>query len=194
MPRVSRQQAELNRQKIEQTSSSLFREQGFNGVSVADLMAAVGLTHGGFYANFASKDELVAIASEKAFEQAYARGEQRVASKSPQEAMQLMIDAYLSERSRQDVGSSCPIATLAADVAREAPDKPVRKVYVDGLEKYLTLFYGLQNTGDPAQDQRQSLQQVSMLVGALLIARATNGGALSDAVIDAVRASEIFKV
>ena len=73
MPRVSKEQTDLNRSAIENVSAKLFREKGFNGVSVSDLMAAAGLTHGGFYGHFSSKDELAAVACANAFDHAVER-------------------------------------------------------------------------------------------------------------------------
>ena len=78
MPRVSREQTDINRLAIEDASSRLFREQGIKAVSVADLMAAAGLTHGGFYGHFESKDALAAVACAKAFEQSAGRWEKRL--------------------------------------------------------------------------------------------------------------------
>ena len=73
MPRVSREQTDKNRLLIEAASARLFKEHGFDGVSVADIMASAGLTHGGFYGHFESKDELAALACAKAFEESAAR-------------------------------------------------------------------------------------------------------------------------
>lgn len=97
MPRVSKAEAEKNRAIIEQVSARLFREQGFHGISVADLMSAAGLTHGGFYGHFESKDALAAIACERAFEESVERWRKRVdAAPDRAAALESLLDGYLS--------------------------------------------------------------------------------------------------
>lgn len=187
MPRVSRAQADLNRQTIEEVSARLFREQGINGVSVADLMGAAGLTHGGFYGHFSSKDDLAALACAKAFEQSGARWRARVdESDNDVSALRAIARAYLSRRSRDNPGSSCPSAALAIDVSREADDKPVRKAYAAGINQQVDLLASLQHTGDETSDRQQALVQLSMLVGALVLARGTRGDPVSAEVMNAV--------
>jgi TetR/AcrR family transcriptional repressor of nem operon len=188
MPRVSRAQTDSNRAAIEETSARLFREQGIKNVSVADLMAAVGLTHGGFYGHFASKDALAAVACEHAFGQAHARWTARVASQpSPEAALQHLIQSYLRPESRDNAGNGCPLPALAGDVAREPADKPVRAAYLAGLNDLLSVLLPLQGTGDAATDRSQALAQLSTLVGALLLSRATQGDAISDELLAAAR-------
>ncbi len=188
MPRVSRAQTDSNRAAIEEASSRLFRAQGIQGVSVADLMAAVGLTHGGFYGHFASKDALAAVACSAAFKQSAERWDERVAGQPDrQAALAALVTAYLTPQSRDAVGTGCPLAALASDVAREPADKPVHGAYLAGVHSLLQVLLPLQNTGDADADRRQSLVQLSTLVGALLLARATQGDALSDDVLAAAR-------
>src|ERR1700754_4029738 len=128
MPRVSREQADKNRAVIEAASARLFKERGLNGVSVADVMASAGLTHGGFYGHFESKDELAAIACAQAFEESVTRW--RALTQDTQGAgEQALVDAlakhYLSPTQRAQPGLSCAAAGLAVDVGREAADKPI---------------------------------------------------------------------
>lgn len=189
MPRVSRQQTDNNRIAIEEASSRLFREQGIKGVSVADLMGAAGLTHGGFYGHFESKEALAAVACSHAFAQSVGRWEKRVAGKStPAEALAGLVDGYLSAKHRSDAGTGCPIVALATDVAREPADKPVRAAYLAGLKDLLDILLGAQDSGDAAIDRSHALAQMSCMVGAMLLARATSGDAISDEFIDSARA------
>jgi len=188
MSRVSRQQAELNRTAIEDTSSRLFREKGITGVSVADLMAAVGLTHGGFYGHFESKDALAAIACAKAFEQSTAKWNKRV-SEHPDRAAALasIVDNYLSIKSRNGAGTGCPLSALAIDVAREPADKPVREAFLAGVNNLLEVLVGIQGTGDDTRDRTLALGQLSTMVGGLVLARATRGDKISDEFLAAAR-------
>lgn len=188
MPRVSRAEAEQNRAIIEQVSARLFREQGFHGISVADLMSAAGLTHGGFYGHFESKDALAAIACTRAFEESTERWRKR-ADSAPDRATALegMIEGYLSTRNRNAVGAGCPIAALATDVAREPEDKPVHKAFVAGFSEQLQILESVQPGDDAESNRADALAQMSMLVGALVLARATRGNALSNEILTAAR-------
>ncbi|APW36318.1 TetR family transcriptional regulator [Rhodoferax koreense] len=189
MPRVSRQQTDHNRAAIEEASSRLFREQGIKGVSVADLMGAAGLTHGGFYGHFESKDALAAVACRHAFAQSVARWEKRVAGKSsPAEALAGLVDGYLSASNRNHAGAGCPVAGLATDVAREPADKPIHAAYVSGLKALVDVMLRTQASGDPAADRSRTLAQMSTLVGAMVLARATRGDPISDEFLDSARA------
>lgn len=188
MPRVSKAEAEKNRAVIEQVSSRLFREQGFHGISVADLMGAAGLTHGGFYGHFESKDALAAIACTRAFEESEARWRKRV-NDAPDKssALAALIDGYLSARNRNGPGSGCPVAALANDVAREPDDKPVRAVFHEGLENLLEILASVQPGDDAAEHRAAAIAQMATLAGALVLARATQGTPLSNEVLAATR-------
>lgn len=188
MPRVSRQQAEKNRAAIEEASARLIREQGIKGVSVADLMAAAGLTHGGFYGHFESKDALAAAACAKAFATSLERWRERTAGAADAPAaLRLIVEAYLSPKARDNAGGSCPAASLAVDVAREPADKPVRQRYVDGIHELVASLAALRDSGDEVADRERSLVELSLMVGALLMARATAADPISDQILDAAR-------
>src|SRR5579862_1264533 len=119
MPRVCRAETEKNRSAIRQASARLFREQGLRA-SVNDVMGAAGLTHGGFYGHFASKEELAGEACSHAFSESVARWKTRAAAHAETKAaLCALIESYLSTRTRDDAGRSCPIVALACDVARE---------------------------------------------------------------------------
>lgn len=188
MPRVSRAQAESHRETITDASARLFKERGLKGVSVADLMGAAGLTHGGFYVHFESKDALAGIACTRAFEQGIQRWHKRVAA-TPEVSAQrtAIIEAYLSSRSVQQVAEGCPTAALAIDVAREPSGAPIREAYVAGLEPMVDILASTENTGDSAGDRRAALADYATMVGALLLARATGGHAMSGEILAAVR-------
>ncbi|MGM3173069.1 TetR/AcrR family transcriptional regulator [Dickeya lacustris] len=186
MARVSKQQMERNREEIIHVSSQLFRERGLNGVSVNDLMAAAGLTHGGFYGHFASKDELVAIASRKTFEDVNTQW-QAISQQPGKNTLSTLLDVYLSARHRDDVKDGCAITALAGDVARESAEKPIREVYLNGVKDMLNRLESLSDKHDDEQRQQQVLTQTALLVGALMLSRATAGDPLSDAFIIAAK-------
>lgn len=187
MPRVSKAQAAQNRSTILDASARLFRERGIGGVSVADLMADAGLTHGGFYGHFESKDALAAEACTHAFTQSSERRKARIAEAPPgADLLALHAGLYLAAGNVHAPGQGCPAVGLASDVARLPADAPARAAYADGLEGMLADFMAMA----PGQLSReQALVRLATLVGAVTLARGTAGLPLSDEVLDAVRAA-----
>jgi TetR/AcrR family transcriptional repressor of nem operon len=189
MPRVSKEQADLNRTAIEQVSARLFREKGLNGVSVGELMSAAGLTHGGFYGHFASKDELAAVACANAFEQSKQRWAMRIDNNPDNDAARKTIfDAFLSKKNLKDIGHACPAMTMVGDVAREAEDKPVRAAFATGMADLVEILASVDPSPDAAQRRQQALAQLSTMVGAMVLARATSQDTIAEEFIDAARA------
>lgn len=189
MPRVSRHQADLNREAITETASRLFRERGLRGLSVGELMGAVGLTHGGFYGHFESKEALAAEACERAFTQALNEWQAVVATQGGHIAFKAVVDYYLSSQSRDQRGASCPVVAFSADMALENGQSAIRKTYISGLEALIEMFTEIlpRSVNHPFADRRrEAIAQYSMLVGALTLAKATGGSALSDEVLASV--------
>ncbi|MEU8661625.1 TetR/AcrR family transcriptional regulator [Actinoplanes philippinensis] len=182
MGRVSQAQAAENRERIVTTAARLFRERGISGVSVADVTAEAGLTHGGFYKHFASKDALVAEAVIRAFaEQAAALGD----TASPA----ALIDAYLSAGHRDEPGSGCPSAGFGGDVARSGGGDATRRAYAAGVEGFAGYLSGGAQPHRPGGETDAGLATLSTMVGALILSRATAGTALSDRILAAARRS-----
>ena len=189
MPRASKIQTAKNHAAIEQVSSRLFREQGLR-VSVKDVMSAAGLTHGGFYGHFGSKDELAARACAAAFAESVGRWHQRTSGvKDRRSARTALIEAYLTAERRAAVGTGCPIAGLAVDVAREPPGTPVRAAFREGLEELIDILAGVQPIREPHDAHGRAVAQMATLVGAMVLARATQGSELSDEFLSAARRS-----
>src|SRR5258708_39191857 len=129
--KVSRDQAAENRSRIVDVAGRLFRARGFDGIGVADLMKAAGLTHGGFYGHFKSKDDLAAQACERALARS-AETWAALADGGAPAPLSTLVDHYLSGRHRDDTGRGCVYAALAADVARQ--DNPaLRRSVTDGV-------------------------------------------------------------
>src|SRR5437016_12306289 len=112
--RVSRDQAEKNRQTVINVASRLFREHGFDGIGLKDLMKGAGLTQGAFYKQFASKDDLAAQASRRAFESASRRWSS-AAELNPDDPLGAVLAFYLSTEHRKDRMDGCPIVALGPD-------------------------------------------------------------------------------
>jgi TetR/AcrR family transcriptional repressor of nem operon len=187
MPRASKVQTAKNHAAIEQVSSRLFREQGLR-VSVKDLMSAAGLTHGGFYGHFDSKEELAALACAAAFTESVERWRKRTSgAKDRRSARAALIEGYLTVERRAAVGTGCPIAGLVIDVAREPDGRPVRAAFREGLEDLIEILAGVQPTREPHDAHDSAVAQMATLVGAMVLARATRGSELSDEFLSAVR-------
>jgi TetR/AcrR family transcriptional repressor of nem operon len=189
MPRVSRAEAESHREQITEASSRLFRERGLKGVSVADLMGAAGLTHGGFYGHFESKDALAGVAVAHAFEQSAERWRKRIAAQPDSRAGRaVLVDKFLSPQSLKAVGLGCPTVSLSTDVAREPAAAPIRAAYVDGLESLVQILASVEEGPDAAARRNAALADFATLAGALMLARATEGSALSAEILAAAHA------
>jgi len=178
--KVSRQQAAAHRQALVDAAARLFRERGVDGVGVAEIGRAAGLTHGGLYAHFPSKDALAAAACAGAF----ADLEHRLAPGGLGE----LADGYLSPRHR-DRPDACPMATLAADATRG--DATLQASFAAGLEGFAAILAERlpEPPADPAERRARALALAALLVGALSLARATAGAApgLSDELLAAAR-------
>ncbi|MEU6745490.1 TetR family transcriptional regulator [Spirillospora sp. NPDC046719] len=181
MGRVSRTQAQENRRRVVETASRLLREQG-TAVSVADLMKAAGLTHGGFYKQFASKEALVGEATAHAFEDlARQHAETRARHEAdPAELREAVVDAYLSAAHRDAPATGCPVAALATDMAREPGNAEAHRIYAEGAAAFAA-FLGT--------DDEDGLTRLCTMIGALTLARATKNTALSDQILAAARNS-----
>ncbi|MDR3527309.1 MAG: TetR/AcrR family transcriptional regulator [Rhizomicrobium sp.] len=174
--KVSRQQVAENRRKILDIAGKLFREKGFEAVSVADIMAGAGLTHGGFYGYFPSKDALIA----------HTLGAVAQNPKTPQESQDAFIARYLSCAHKDNPGSGCPVAALAGDVARMPP--PVRTAMTAALAGQLEQLAETAE-GDTAQARRQNaIGTYAALVGGLTLARMSNDETLSAEILAATGA------
>jgi TetR/AcrR family transcriptional repressor of nem operon len=176
--RVSREKAAENRERIVETAARLFRENGFNGVGVDAIMKEAGLTHGGFYGHFASKDELAAEAVVRALER-NAETESRFSD------LGTFVADYLSERHRADRANGCAIAALGADMARQRAG--VRRGLTAHLRGQLDRFADRIKDGTAARRRKRAITTLAGLYGALTLARAVDDPALSREILAAAR-------
>jgi len=181
--KVSREQAAENRERIVQVAAKLFRERGFDGIGVADLMKAAGLTHGGFYGHFTSKEDLAAEASGRALKELFQYWS-AVIERTPDEAFSTIVNRYLSEGHRDAPGRGCLVAALGSDLGRQA--RPVRRVVTDGINAFIGQIMQLVPGKSKAARRRQALTDFAAMVGAVTIARAVDDPALSKDVLEAV--------
>lgn len=183
--RVSRAQAEANRETVINVASRLFREHGFDGIGLKDLMKGAGLTQGGFYKQFESKDDLAALASRRAMESATRRWSSAAASST--DPLQGVIDLYLSAGHRGDPGDGCPLVALGSDAARQSAD--VRKPFQDGIKAHLQILEELLPAGgDDDNTARKAQAMLALLVGAVTLSRIVTDEKLADSLLETAAA------
>jgi TetR/AcrR family transcriptional regulator, transcriptional repressor for nem operon len=184
--KVSREQAAQNRERIVETAAQLFRERGFEGVGVADLMKEAGLTHGGFYGHFSSKEDLIAEASSRALMRSLALLS-KVAERAPGDPLSAVADAYLTSRHRDNPGAGCLLAALGPDVSRQG--RAVRRSVTDYVRSAVDLLVTLVPGKTKAARRQKALSTYATLVGTMVMARAVDDRALSQEILDAGLAS-----
>lgn len=187
--KVSREQVALNRERIVETAARLFRQKGYDGIGVVDLMKSAGLTHGGFYGHFASKEDLLAEATAHAFKTSVERWRERAAAapNAPETAMASIGDSYLSARHRDGPELGCSITSLGPDIARLGPK--VRQALTEGAKGQVAVLEQLVPGEDDAAKRRQALAAYAAMVGAIVLARAVDDEEMSLEILEAVRAS-----
>ncbi len=174
--KVSREQATKNRAHVVEVAGTQFRMHGFDGIGVADLMQAAGLTHGGFYNNFASKDALAAEAVTQVFAETTERLRQyALAAADPYAAM---VRFYLSPEHRDTIEAGCAIAALSQDAARRSPE--LRAAFEVGIAAYLELIVELAGATRP-----RAMAIYATMVGALTLSRTVTDPVLSEAMLSA---------
>ncbi|MDC7684903.1 TetR/AcrR family transcriptional regulator [Asticcacaulis sp. BYS171W] len=184
--KTSRAQVEQNRQLILKAAAELFRLKGFDGVKVAEVMQAASLTHGGFYNYFDSKEALIAETCSAWVRERAESLEAKRAADPDGEAL-AYVERYLSRRYRDHPDMACLYPALCADIARQ-PDT-VRHAFTEDFKGYLTVLERL-FAGDTANEAlpQTAIVRLSTLIGAMTLARAVDDPALSDAILETVRA------
>jgi TetR/AcrR family transcriptional repressor of nem operon len=180
--RVSRIQAAENRQTVIDVASRLFRERGFDGIGLKDLMKGAGLTQGAFYKQFASKDDLAAQASRRALESAFSRWSAAAAA-NPKDPLGAVLAFYLSMEHCEARMEGCPIVALGADAARQGID--VKASFEAGIKAHLEVLGRLVAGTGGKEPKGKAMAILATMVGALTLARAVNDPDLAQACLDA---------
>ncbi len=173
------------RERVLKEAAAAIRAEGPHRIAVAGVMAKAGLTHGGFYAHFASKEDLIAAAIGQMFEEAGARFDRETGALEPAQGLAAYIDFYLSRTHRDASGQGCPLPALAADLPRMTPDARAR--FAAGRDGLAQRTAGLlKQLGRPDPDLLAD-SVVAELVGALSLARAEPDPARSDQILKSSR-------
>jgi TetR/AcrR family transcriptional repressor of nem operon len=190
MPRHSQEEKARSHERIVDIAAARIREAGTTTPSVAEIMQAAGLTHGGFYKHFDSRDDLVAEAVERTFTES--REATAAVIAGAEDPLAAFVDWYVSAEHRDHPGSGCSVVALGGEVARA--DARVRTAYTGQVESYLAQLEEVLGGADADTSadpdiRRQATVMLSTLVGAVLVARAVDDPALSDEIIGDVRAA-----
>ncbi len=180
--RVSRTQAAENRETVINVASRLFREHGFDGIGLKDLMKGAGLTQGAFYKQFASKEDLAAQASRRAWESAFNRWSAATAAK-PEDPIGAVMAFYLSMGHREEKMDGCPLVALGSDAARQGSE--VKASFEAGIKALLEVLDRSIAQTNGSEPEGEAMAVLSLMVGALTLSRIVNDPDLAQAFLDA---------
>ena len=177
--RTASSRKEATHERIVGAAARAIRRSGYSGTGVADIMKEVGLTHGGFYAHFASREAMLAEAADLAGAESVATLTGVAASAPPRQALQSMIQAYLSKEHVEDAETGCPVAALGSEMPRQAPR--VRRAATRRIKEMIDVVARhAPGQGEPGAYE-QALVTVATMVGTLMLARAVDDPRLSEA-------------
>ena len=170
-------------ERIVAVAARAIRRSGYDGTGVADLMKEAGLTHGAFYAHFSSREAMLAEAADRAGAESNAVAAKVIAAAPPEQALQALIQVYLSKQHLASIESGCPVSALGSEMPRQTPE--VRRAATLRIKEMIDLVARqLPDWGQPSAHER-ALVTVATMVGTLMLARAVDESALSDALCNA---------
>jgi TetR/AcrR family transcriptional repressor of nem operon len=166
-------------------ASVRLREKGAHGVGVADLMKDAGLTHGGFYAHFDSREALVIEAFAHAMDRSTERWRKLAEQTPPEKRLATIVDSYLTAIHRDDPGHGCAVPTLGAEIARESPR--TRKAFAAKLEQMIDMLADQIPDVPRKAARKQAMAALATMMGTLVLARVAGNGEFSDEILGAGR-------
>ncbi|MDO8396701.1 MAG: TetR/AcrR family transcriptional regulator [Bradyrhizobium sp.] len=183
--RYSREHKLETHDRIVKKASVRIREKGAHGIGVADLMKDAGLTHGGFYAHFDSREALVIEAFAYAMDRSTERWRKMTETIPPEKRMASIVETYLTPLHRDDPGHGCAITALGAEIARESPK--TRKAFAAKLEQMVDMIADQVPDVPRKAARKQALATLSTMVGTLVLSRIAGSGEFSDDILGAGR-------
>ena len=183
--RYSREHKLETHARIVKRASVRLREKGAHGIGVADLMKDAGLTHGGFYAHFDSRESLVIEAFAHAMDRATERWRKAAEAMPAEKRLATIVDSYLCPAHRDDPGHGCAVPTLAAEIARESPK--TRKAFATKLEEMIDMLAEQIPSGSPKAARKQAMATIATMMGTLVMARVGGSGEFSEEILAAGR-------
>jgi TetR/AcrR family transcriptional repressor of nem operon len=183
--RYSREHKLETHARIVKRASVRLREKGAHGIGVADLMKDAGLTHGGFYAHFDSREALVIEAFSHAMDQGTERWRKLAEQTPPDKRLATIVDSYLTPVHRDDPGRGCAIPTLGAEIARESPR--TRKAFAAKLEQMIDMIAAQIPDVPRKAARKQAMAVIATMMGTVVLARVAGNGEFSDEILGAGR-------
>ncbi|UYO47843.1 TetR/AcrR family transcriptional regulator [Rhodopseudomonas palustris] len=183
--RYSKEHKQETHDRIVRRASVKLREKGAHGIGVADLMKDAGLTHGGFYAHFASREALVIEAFSYAMDRSTERWRKLAEELPPEQRLAALVDGYLSANHRDDPGRGCAVPALGAEIARESPK--TRKAFAAKLDDMIAMIAAQYVDAPPKTARKQAMATLATMMGTLVLARIAGSGELSDEILAAGR-------
>jgi TetR/AcrR family transcriptional repressor of nem operon len=183
--RYSREHKLETHARIVKKASVRLREKGAHGIGVADLMKDAGLTHGGFYAHFDSRDALVIEAFAHAMDRSTERWRKIAEQTAPDKRLAVIVESYLTTIHRDDPGHGCAVPTLGAEIARESPK--TRKAFAAKLEQMIEMLADQIPELPRKAARKQAMAAIATMMGTLVLARIAGSGEFSDEILSAGR-------
>jgi TetR/AcrR family transcriptional regulator, transcriptional repressor for nem operon len=183
--RYSREHKQETHARIVRKASVRLREKGAHGIGVADLMKEAGLTHGGFYAHFDSREALVIEAFNYAMDRATERWRKMAEETPPEKRFAAIVESYLSALHRDDPGHGCAITALGPDIARESPK--TRKAFAAKLNDMIEMMADQVPELPRKVARQQAIAALSTMAGALVLSRVAGSGQFSEEILGAGR-------
>jgi len=181
--RYSREHKQETHARIVRKASVRLREKGAHGIGVADLMKEAGLTHGGFYAHFDSRDALVIEAFVYAMDRSLEHWRKLAEETSPEKRLVTIIETYLSPTHRDDPGHGCAITSLGAEIARESPK--TRRAFAAKMDQLIELIADQIQDLPPKAARKQATSLLATMMGTLVLSRIAGSGEFADEVLQA---------
>lgn len=190
--RYSKEHKQETHARIVKKASVRLREKGAHGIGVADLMKDAGLTHGGFYAHFDSREALVIEAFGYAMDRATERWRKLAEQTPPEKRLATIVESYLTPVHRDDPGHGCAIPALSAEIARENPK--TRKAFAAKLEQMIEMIAEQMPDLPRKIARKQAMASLATMMGTLVLARVAGSGEFSDDILDAGREAVLDRV
>jgi TetR/AcrR family transcriptional regulator, transcriptional repressor for nem operon len=183
--RYSKEHKQETHARIVRRASVRLREKGAHGIGVADLMKEAGLTHGGFYAHFDSREALLIEAFGYAMDRSMDYWRKNAEQTSPEKRLATIVDSYLTTTHRDDPGRGCAVPTLGAEIARESPK--ARKAFAAKLEQMIDMIAGQLIDLPPKAARKQAAATLATMMGTVVLSRIAGNGEFSDEILAAGR-------
>jgi len=179
--RYSREHKQETHDRIVRKASVRLREKGAHGIGVADLMKEAGLTHGGFYAHFDSREALVIEAFSYAMDRSMAHWRKAAEQIAPEKQLESTVDSYLTSVHRDDPGRGCALPTLGAEIARESPK--TRKAFAAKVEQMIDMMTDQIPAVPRKAARKQAIAALTTMMGTLVLSRIAGTGEFSDEIL-----------